>query len=243
MRRLLVRAATAAFAVLAAASSADAAPIRYDVNLRTSVQDTTDNLLFEFLLIGGFSIDSTDFGRFGPNVAPGFEPILDFDLLLSVAPIVNGAPTSPTVVQADPTTASFILNRRAARVDETGVALDASGLGIGETIADVTVDKFDEALTFPNGRRVGDDASDLVIAALLRGSIIAGFAALTDPTAPPSAEPPFVAVGQVTPGDRLLFATAAAPGMAAVPVPAGGALLLAACGLLAAAGRRRPPNA
>lgn len=232
-------AVAAATLLIAAGGPAAALPITYDVNIKSKVEDPLEAIILNVLLEGELTVDTDDFGGFGPGGAPGFTPVSGFDLdLIYELDLTDGPETVTIPINGD--TASLVLNNQATRASSEDISVVATGLPLGTPLFDITVDKFVDKdglsteFGFPNGRRFGDDATDLLILQLFKGSVNLGVAAFTDGFAGP---PSFVGVGQLSADDTFVLATSA--GLSPVPLPAGILLLGTAIGALSLFGRRR----
>lgn len=232
-------AVAAATLLIAAGGPAAALPITYDVNIKSKVEDPLEAIILDVLLKGEITIDTDDFGRFGPGSEPGLTPVGGFDLDFTYEIDLGDGPEAVTI-PINGGTATAVLNNQATRASIDDISILATGLPLGTPLFDITVDKFfDEnglptEFGFPDGRRLGDDATDVLLLQLFRGSVNLGVAALTDGFAGP---PSFVGVGQLSADDGFVLATAAAA--APVPLPAGVLLLGTAVAALSLFARRR----
>ena len=226
MKRII--AATFAAMVLLGSGTAQALPITYNLgdNLRTL--GPLEKELIDLALGGTLTLDDGDFGNFGPGKT-GFTPVTDFDLELTYE-IDLGNGLTPVTIPINNTTSSIVLNNQTTRITKDAIMIDASGVPLGTPLFDIQVDRFVDAngqpteFGFPNGRRVGDDPTDLLILQMFRGSINLGFAALDNGI------PALIETRQLSPGDTFTLATAANP--AVVPLPGGLVLLLSGLGVL-----------
>ncbi|MEQ8661830.1 MAG: VPLPA-CTERM sorting domain-containing protein [Gammaproteobacteria bacterium] len=166
----------------------------------------------------------------GGRAAVQFADILDFDLVLTLpTDAVDGAAN----VRLTPRTGAVEVINAGWFTDGENVMIDSTGLPPGAPVLQFTIDTFDRSIGFPNGRRVGDDVTDIVLAQLFTGSVNFGVAALTDGF---GGEPAFVGSTQLTPDAAIVFGRNAA--IAPVPLPASVPLLLGGLGVLLAIRQR-----
>lgn len=150
--------------------------------------------------------------------------ILDFDLTLTFP--TDGEDGSASV-RLTPETGSIDVINTGWFTDGPNLFIDSTGLAPNTPIVQFTVDKFDQEIGFPDGRRVGDDSTDIVLMQLLSGSVNLVVAALPDGF---GGDPAIVGVQQLTPDNQFTFGTLDAA--AAVPLPPTAPLLLGGAGLL-----------
>ena len=153
--------------------------------------------------------------------------IVDYDFRVTIPTDAAGG---SAMVHLNPQTSAIEVPSRGWFTDGRSAWFDTTGLPQGTVLAQFTVDQFSSPISFPNGRILGDDPSDLLVLSFFAGSVNLGIAAFTEGIA---AEPALVGIGALTPDDVFEFGT-----VSAVPVPAAAPLLLA--GLAVLAGRRRP---
>lgn len=150
--------------------------------------------------------------------------ILDFDLILGFP--TDGEDGSASV-RLTPQTGAISIIDRTFFTDGQTLFVDGTGFAPGTPLLDLTVDSFDQQIGFPDGRRLGDDVTDIVLAQLFAGSVNLGVAALPDGFA---GAPAIVGVQQLTPGNTFTIGRLAA--VADVPAPATAPLLLGGLGIL-----------
>lgn len=227
MKRLAV--AAFATALILGPGAAQALPITYDVSEELATTGPLEREIIDLVLGGTITLDDIDFGNFGPGQT-GITPILEFDLALSFR-IDPGNGLEDVTIPILPSTSSLLLNNRTTRATPDAITIDAGGVPLGTPLFDIQVDRFvdgdgqSDEFGFPNGRRLGDDLGDLLVAQLFRGSVNLGIAALDQGTTPILIE-----TRQLTPGDTFTLATAR--DVAPVPLPGGLVLLLSGLGVL-----------
>lgn len=119
-------------------------------------------------------------------------PLVDLEFLFNNDNAALAAPFAP-----------LYLNGNFLQVDGTGLAPFTP-------LLDLTADRANTPLAFPNGKRFGDDVTDQLVIQLFRGSVNLGVAAFLEPNVFPSV----LAQGQLSADDILTIGS-----LAPVPVP------------------------
>lgn len=213
--------AAAALACLPAL--AGAVPTEYRLDPALGIVELIPGLFDRVSLEGSITISPEDV-RAARDRGDVFTPVSKFDLELDL--LIQGAQERllQEFALTDVTGQGF-LNTQATKFMPDGTwVLDTTGLAPGTPLINFDIDMFPEATGFPDGRRLGDDAQDLLLVQLFAGSVNIGVAAFDND--PFFIDPIFAQFGQISPEDSIVFSRAvpAAP----VPLPAGIWGLLAA---------------
>ena len=162
----------------------------------------------------------------------------DLDLALQLE-VTIGSTVTPYTLDFTSDNAFLEFNPLTTSVQGDMLVIDGSGQPPGTPLLQFTGDTLSTPVElgngFPNGRRFGTTDLDTFVAAFSTGSVNIGVAAFEDGLFNP---PGALALGEVSPDDSIMFASAAAP-MAPVPLPAGLWLMLGWTGALLAWSRRR----
>lgn len=188
-------------------------------------------------LRGSLTLDLQEIARRSNNFANGqrgdvlFGDILDFDLTIDVP---TDATNGSAMVSLTPDTGAIEIVNPGWITDGQTLIIDSAGVVPGTPIVQFTVDRFDDQIAFPNGRRIGEDANDILLAQLFTGSVNFGVAALPDGF---FGDPALVGATQLTPDDEFVFGEAA--NVSAIPLPATAPMLIGALGAFWVVRRRR----
>lgn len=218
------------------AGVASATPIRFTIASDfsdTAIESALGGGATRLGLSGSFEVDSEDL----KPASPPFIVANNLDLILELVLSKNAVQT-PYSLPFSSLNADLEFNTATTFINGADLVIDGEAVPNGSTLLQFTASDLPEPIDlangFPNGRRFGEDALDVILFTLFRGSIGVGFAAFDGPI---SNQPLEVALGEISPNDRIVFATAAAP-VTPVPLPGSLALMLGSLGVFAAWRRR-----
>lgn len=175
--------------------------------------------------------------RAAPNINIFGADIIDYDISV---PFIYDSQGNTQNLDFTPQNSVIEILAPVLETDGNTININFTDPAIGIGTAGINlIREFDpvnpnDDIAFPNGRRFGDDSTDLILASLLKGSVNFGSVFVDDGTVQ------VVAQGELSPGDTLSIASAEA-GVAPVPVPATLGLLVGALSLLGLSRLRRRP--